>query len=177
MDLAVDPEGLAAAVASLRSRIPAHVLHQAMIFTSPASRCLDLARELAAPREPIIVEELREMDFGAWEGLPWESVPRIELDAWAADAWTYRAGGGESAAMVAARWRRWAARVTVQTAEHSLPVIAVTHAGVIRVALAGASRLGPELEVSVPFGSVHRAGLPSVDTSAADINASAACTP
>jgi hypothetical protein len=45
------------------------------------------------------------------------------------------------------------------------------------VALAGASRLGPELEVSVPFGSVHRAGLPSVDTSAADINASAACTP
>jgi alpha-ribazole phosphatase len=167
---------LAAAAASLRSRIPSQVLRHAAIFTSPASRCLGLARELAAPREPGIVEELHEMHFGAWEGLPWESVPRAELDAWANQAWTYCAGGGESAAMVAARWRRWAARVAAEVAERT-PVIAVTHAGLIRVALAGACRLGPELALDVSFGSVHRVDMDNIDIGAADIDASRARAP
>ena len=176
-DMPVDPDVLAAAAASLRSGVPAHVLHHAMIFTSPASRCLGLARELAAPREPFIAEELHEMHFGAWEGMPWESVPRVELDAWASDVWTYRAGGGESAAMVAARWRRWAARVAAGVAERGAAVIAVTHAGLIRVAIAGASRLGPELAQDVPFGSVLRVDLDAVALGAFDCDALQACTP
>jgi alpha-ribazole phosphatase len=175
-DVHVEPDMLAAAAASLRSRIPSQVLRHAAIFTSPASRCLGLARELAAPREPGIVEELHEMHFGAWEGLPWESVPRAELDAGATQAWTYCAGGGESAAMVAARWRRWAARVAAEVAERT-PVIAVTHAGLIRVALAGACRLGPELALDVSFGSVHRVDMDNIDIGAADIDASRARAP
>ncbi len=176
-EVPVDPDVLEAATASLRSRIPAQVLRHAMIFTSPASRCLGLARELAAPREPDIAEELHEMHFGAWEGTPWDSVPRAELDAWAMHVWTYRAGGGESTAMVAARWRRWIARVAAEIAGQGVPAIAVTHAGVIRVALAGANRLGPELELDVPFGSVHRIHIGTVDMAAPDINATRACTP
>jgi alpha-ribazole phosphatase len=175
-DMPVDPDALAAAAASVRSCIPASVLRRAAIFTSPASRCLGLARELAAPREPGVVEELHEMHFGAWEGVPWTSVPRLELDAWASDVWTYRAGGGESAAMVAARWRRWAARVIAGIAERGAPVIAVTHAGLIRIALAGAGRLGPELSLDVPFASVHRVDIDSVDLDGVDIDASQACT-
>jgi alpha-ribazole phosphatase len=176
-DTPVDPDVLAAAAASLRSRFSAYVLRHATIFTSPASRCLGLARELAAPREPGIVEELHEMHFGSWEGLPWESVPRVELEAWATHVWTYRAGGGESAAMVAGRWRRWAARVAAEIAERGAPVIAVTHAGLIRVALAGASPLGSELARDVPFGSVHRVDIDTVDIGAVDIDASPACAP
>jgi alpha-ribazole phosphatase len=175
-DRPVDPDALAAAVASVRSRIPAYIQRRAAIFTSPAPRCLGLARELAAPREAGVVEELHEMHFGAWEGVPWTSVPRVELDAWATDVWTYRPGGGESATMVAARWRRWAARVAARIAER-VPVIAVTHAGLIRIALAGASRLGPELSLDVPFASVHRVELDSVDLGGVDIDASQACTP
>ena len=117
------------------------------------------------------------MHFGAWEGTPWDSVPRAELDAWAMHVWTYRAGGGESTAMVAARWRRWIARVAAEIAGQGVPAIAVTHAGVIRVALAGANRLGPELELDVPFGSVHRIHIGIVDMAAPDINATQACTP
>jgi alpha-ribazole phosphatase len=175
-DMPVDPDALAAAAASVRSCIPASVLRRAAIFTSPAPRCLGLARELAAPREPGVVEELHEMHFGAWEGVPWTSVPRLELDAWASDVWTYRAGGGESAAMVAARWRRWAARVIAGIAERGAPVIAVTHAGLIRIALAGAGRLGAELSLDVHFASVHRVDIDSVDLGGVDIDASQACT-
>jgi len=175
-DRPVDPDALAAAVASVRSRIPAYIQRRAAIFTSPAPRCLGLARELTAPREPGVVEELHEMHFGAWEGVPWTSVPRVELDAWATDVWTYRPGGGESATMVAARWRRWAARVAARIAER-VPVIAVTHAGLIRIALAGASRLGPELSLDVPFASVHRIDLDTVGLGGVDIGASQACTP
>ncbi len=153
-DVTVEPEELAAAAASIRSLIPARVLRHARMFTSPASRCLGLARELAAPGEPRIAEELHEMHFGAWEGVPWDSVPREELEAWAADVWSYRAGGGESAAMVAARWRGWSARLTSQSRD--LPAIAVTHAGVIRVALAGARDLAARLLIDAPFASVHR---------------------
>ena len=175
-DMPVEPDALAAAVASVRSRIPACIQRRAAIFTSPAPRCLGLARELAAPREAGVVEELHEMHFGAWEGVPWTSVPRVELDAWATDVWTYRPGGGESATMVAARWRRWAARVAARIAER-VPVIAVTHAGLIRIALAGASRLGPELSLDVPFASVHRIDLDTVGLGGVDIGASQACTP
>jgi len=156
IDVPVDPAELAGAAASIRALIPARVLRHARMFTSPASRCLGLARELAAPREPCIAEELHEMHFGAWEGVPWEAVPRVELDAWAADVWSYRAGGGESTAMVAARWRGWATHVTSQRDDRNLPAVAVTHAGLIRVALAGARNLGAKLLVDAPFASVHR---------------------
>jgi len=172
-DVPVDPDVLAAAVVSLRSRIPARVLRRARIFTSPASRCVGLARELAAPREPRIAAELHEMHFGAWEGLAWESVPRAELDAWAIQLWAYRSGGGESAAMVAARWRRWISAAGI--AGQDTPLIAVTHAGLIRVALAGPCRFGPELARDVPFGSVHRVVIDAID--AVEIDASRTCTP
>lgn len=81
-----------------------------------------------------------------------------EIDAWAKDVWRYRPGGGESAEMVAARWQRWLSEVRSIGGS----VVAVTHAGVIRVALA---RTGPldgdaALTAPVPFGSVHRLDFP-----------------
>lgn len=153
-DVPVDPEELAGAATSVRSLIPARVLRRARMFTSPASRCLGLARELAAPGEPCIAEELHEMHFGAWEGMPWDSVPRREIEAWAADEWSYRPGGGESAAMVAARWHGWSGRLASQSRD--LTAVAVTHAGLIRVALAGVRGPGERLWIDAPFASVHR---------------------
>jgi alpha-ribazole phosphatase len=113
-----------------------------------------LARELAAPREPAIAEDLMEMSFGAWEGRLWDDLPREELDAWAEDVWNYRPGGAESAAMVAQRWARWSSSI-VESADGM--AVAVTHAGFIRVALTRAGLL-PDATFSresVEFGSVH----------------------
>jgi broad specificity phosphatase PhoE len=101
-------------------------------------------------------------------------VPRPELDAWAQDVWTYRAGGGESAAMVAERWRRWAANVAAEN--DGAPVIAVTHAGLIRAALAGANGFGSELSLEVPFGSVHCVERDAPERGAADADSLRACT-
>jgi broad specificity phosphatase PhoE len=85
----------------------------------------------------------------------------------AADMWSYRAGGGESTATVAARWRGWCTRVAAQIGGRGLSAVAVTHAGLIRVALAGARDVGAKLLIDAPFGSVHRV----------DIDASEASTP
>ncbi len=163
-DLPVKAAIVAAAAASVRSHLTAGTMARSVIYTSPASRCMSLARALAAPRAPRIAEELLEMHFGAWEGLAWDSVPRAELDAWSREMWSYRAGGGESIAMMAARWRGWVASI----ADPAAPTIVVTHAGVIRVALAHAARPSAERlpDIRVPFGSVHRI----------DLTAAGACT-
>jgi len=153
-DIPVERASLSRAAAAVRQYLPEPILSRAAIFTSPSSRCLLLARELAAPREPAIADDLAEMDFGSWEGLAWDAVPRDELDAWAKDVWGYRPGGAESAAMVAARWQRWAALARRCAGD---AVAAVTHAGVIRTALAGAGLLSDAefARAPIPFGSVH----------------------
>jgi alpha-ribazole phosphatase len=154
-DVAVDSDSLERAASAVREGIPERALQGARIFSSPSPRCVLLARELAAPREPTLAEELLEMNFGDWEGRNWEALPRDQLDAWAADVWGYRPGGAESAAMVAARWRRWSTHIPRILNES---VVAVTHAGVIRVALACAGLLNTATfaQAAIGFGSVHR---------------------
>ncbi len=158
LDVEVEAETLATAAVALRAQLPEAVLRDAPIHTSPLLRCAELARLLAKPRTPICSEALIEIDFGAWEGLPWDELPRAELDDWAEDVWGYQPGGGESAEAVAQRWSFWLGHVR-ETAPSS--VVAVTHAGVIRVALAGSGALSPEAAARAPieFGSVHRFAL------------------
>jgi alpha-ribazole phosphatase len=155
LDVAVTPQATAAAAAEVSAQISAEVLNGARIYCSPSARCLDLGRRIASPREPTPADDLMEMNFGQWQGLAWNTVPRAEIDAWANDVWGYEPGGGESARMVAARWQRWLDRLPRIDGGS---IVAVTHAGVIRVALARSGRLGRAcaLEAAVPFGSVHR---------------------
>ena len=155
LDVAVTPQAIAAAVESVRAQISGPTLAGACIYCSPSSRCLELARHLASPREPSQAEDLMEMNFGRWQGFAWDAVPREQIDAWVKDVWGYRPGGGESAEMVAGRWQGWLRQLRRIDGGS---VVAVTHAGVIRVALACSGRLdgASALEASVPFGSVHR---------------------
>ena len=155
IDVAVTEQAIAAAAEAVWAQIPGETLDGAHIYCSPSLRCVGLARRIASPREPMPTEDLMEMNFGQWQGLAWDAVPRQQLDAWAKDVWGYRPGGGESAEMVAARWQRWLSQLPRNSGGS---VVAVTHAGVIRVALACSSRLDAvsALETAVPFGSVHR---------------------
>jgi len=158
LDVAVPASAIASAAESVLAQVSQNILASAHVYSSPSSRCMGLAQHLASPHRPTAAEDLIEMSFGQWEGLAWDALPREQIDAWASDVWSYRPGGGESAAMVALRWQRWLKYV--QRID-SGPVIAVTHAGVIRVALAHAGQLNGSsaLEAIIPFGSVHRLDL------------------
>jgi alpha-ribazole phosphatase len=157
LDVTVEPHVLINAADSVLAHIPRRLLAAAQVYSSPSTRCLAFARHLAV-REPTPAEDLAEMSFGHWEGTPLHVIPRDQLDAWAADVWGYQPGGGESANMVETRWLRWLSHlrhVDIGT------VVAVTHAGVIRVALAGLlqTRSSSALGTHIPFGSVHRLNL------------------
>ena len=104
------------------------------LVTSPLRRCVRLAERIGAAQglAPAVDERLREMDFGRWEGLPWDAIDRVALDAWAADFLDARPHGGESVRMVSQRvgpalddYRRGGVSCAV-----------VTHAGVIKAARA-----------------------------------------
>lgn len=98
------------------------------VWSSPLRRCRMLA-DLLHPA-PRIDDLLVEMDFGRWEGLRWDAVPRAELDAWAADVAGYAPPGGESPLMLQRRALAFVAGLAVPEA------VIVTHAGVIRTLLA-----------------------------------------
>src|SRR5476651_403145 len=60
------------------------------IWSSPAQRCR-IAAEMAAERLhlPLAIDpRLHEFDFGEWEGLKWDDIPRSEFDRWAAEPLT-----------------------------------------------------------------------------------------
>ena len=100
------------------------------LVTSPLGRCRRLAERVGAAKslDPVVDSRLREMDFGAWEGVPWDAIPRGELDAWAADFLHARPHGGESVHMLYERSRSAIADYRATGLSH----IVVTHAGVIK---------------------------------------------
>jgi alpha-ribazole phosphatase len=77
----------------------------AAVWTSPARRCRAPAERVAGALSiPLIADpRLLELDFGDWEGKPWDEVPRAELDRWAADPRAFQAPGGESGDELVAR--------------------------------------------------------------------------
>ena len=121
------------------------------VWSSPLQRCRHLAEALHPA--PVLDTRLIELNFGQWEGRPWDNVPRAELDAWAADIEGYAPPGGESP-------RDLQQRVLAFVDE--LPAgahVLVTHAGVIRVLFAAAN--GESLTVglsrpSADYGSLTR---------------------
>ena len=107
------------------------------IVTSPLLRCRRLADHIATAHAMPVTQDrrLREMDFGTWEGRAWADIPRAELDLWAADFLHARPHGGESVAMLAARTQE----AIVELGNTQKHVLIVTHAGVIKAALAAGS--------------------------------------
>ena len=85
----------------LAAEIVAH--RPARVWTSPARRCRDVAE--ATGLSVVVDARLQELDFGAWEGRAWDTVPRAALDAWAADPENFAPPGGESGAQILARVR------------------------------------------------------------------------
>jgi alpha-ribazole phosphatase len=138
-----------AALPDLAARIAAH--RPARVWTSPATRCRRLA-EAVATRVPLRVEpNLRELDFGAWEGQPWGSVPRADLERWAADPVAFAPPGGEAGHEFLAR----VGHVYRALRDAGEDAVAVSHGGPLKLLSAMCRGKPPDLLAPAPaFGSI-----------------------
>ena len=134
LDPDLSPAG-EAALPAMRAELQATGI--ANIVSSPALRCRRVAPNA------IVDPRLQEIHFGAWEGLPWDAVPRDQLDAWAADVLGFAPPGGESGAGLLARIRAFAATLTRDT-------IVITHGGPLRLLPAILRNETPDLLAAAP---------------------------
>jgi len=143
----------ALAAARLRGLLSAERLARAAIFTSPSSRCRALAACLGEAAE--IDGRLLEMHFGNWEGRLWDEIERAALDAWAANPLHFVPPGGESPLAVRQRALAWVDEL-LSTGEGDRPVVAVAHAGPIRMLLTHWMQIDADgwPRIGVDFGSV-----------------------
>lgn len=114
---------------SIVGQLPA----EAILYSSPLQRCTILANyiqnELGMPSINID-DRLMEMDFGAWELKKWDDIPSEVLDPWMENFVSQIVPEGESFQMLHDRVTAFINEIKTPTS--SLPLIIVTHAGVIR---------------------------------------------
>ena len=130
----------------------------ATIHTSPLARCQLVAQTLAASwgqASPTKDARLLEMDFGAWDGMAWDDLPRADLDRWAADLAGFAPPGGESGAALVARvtefWQMVSGLAGAQ--------VVVTHGGPLKVLMALAEARSVDLSrPTLPTGGIYWVG-------------------
>jgi alpha-ribazole phosphatase len=150
LDVALRPDP--AAVRAIVADLAAHRL--ARVWTSPAQRCRAVAEAFAAAAGlPLHIEpRLRELDFGRWEGVAWDSVPRAALDEWAADPLGFAPPGGETGAALLLRVR--ATHRALLAAGEDCAVVA--HGGPLKLLAALLRGEAPDpLAPAPPLGSVR----------------------
>src|SRR5881409_1825720 len=119
----------------------------AAVYTSPLERARVCAELIAKPHrlEPRVEPDVREMAFGAWEGITREELavrfPR-EAEAWRLTPHLVTPPGGETLGAVVARVRATLERLIAAHAGET--AILVTHAVVMRLIVLAALGLGPE---------------------------------
>lgn len=125
------------------------------IYSSPATRCVTLAEDIAAAHGLTVHqdERLRELNFGAWEGLTWQEVYEQEAGRrWFADYWHAHTAGGESHDELLARVATFE-----KERDKSLHTLLVTHAGVIRAyrILLGGMEPSAAMAQAVHYGEIY----------------------
>jgi broad specificity phosphatase PhoE len=143
-DLPLSPAGRAQA-AALAARLAAHLPGDVIVVSSPARRAVQTAERIAAAadRGVEIMDELREVDFGAAEGRTWGDLERerpVLAGAIAVGGTEIDWPGGERSADV--RGRLVAVRRRMDSG--AAPLVLVTHGGVIRALLTALGSDPPE---------------------------------
>jgi alpha-ribazole phosphatase len=133
LDLAADETATRYAAAVFDRALP-HLPTAAWV--SPRQRCRQMAQALQHPELHWQGEDPRlgEMDFGAWEGRPWDSLTPADFAPWMDNFTHHRVGGsGDSVSAVLDRVRA-ALNDTVAHCERGghTQALWVAHAGVAR---------------------------------------------
>ncbi|MCC4263867.1 histidine phosphatase family protein [Oceanimonas baumannii] len=95
-----------------------------VIYTSPLQRAAGVGTLLAAQGwQWHSVTELKEINFGHWDGRPWNEIEKTEIDAWCNNFAGFAPTGGESLQQLFGRVSSWLSQLPDK------PVLAVGHAG------------------------------------------------
>jgi len=136
LDMAAEATQLAQAVERLAPLLTAYQVEK--ILSSPLLRCRQLAEALYPDATIHFYPELKEIDFGRWEGCSWQQIPRNELDGWANSFLNYRLGAvGETVAEFNQRVTDFWLTLQQQlnASGQSQTLLCFSHAGVIRCIL------------------------------------------
>lgn len=132
LDVAADPHATQSAATGLAAVLP----QQVSLHSSTLQRCEQFAKAVQGLRPGLIIkhdQRLCEMNFGTWEGQPWDTIGPAALRAWTDDFAGHAPGGGESVNVfmqrVAAAFDETCAALTP-----GHDAVWITHAGVIRAA-------------------------------------------
>jgi alpha-ribazole phosphatase len=138
------------------ARVLAHMPLTA-IYTSPLARAADTAQRVAARHDlsPVVVRDLREIEFGDVEGLQFEEYPSELKTALLTAPASASFPGGESYEDL--RTRVVAALAELVTRHHGETVAATSHAGAIRAALATWLAIPPDesFRLDQSFGAIN----------------------
>ena len=156
-DIALSPEGREQArrSAALLTSVAFDVC-----YCSPLQRCRDTLELLGVTVDTTIADELREIDFGHWEGLTLAQIAerdQTNLDRWQRQRGRFSFPGGEGIEMFSRRVADWFDQLATHGHQRAL---VVTHAGVIRRALCHLFRFGHDHVYS--FG-IKEAGITLVN--------------
>jgi alpha-ribazole phosphatase/probable phosphoglycerate mutase len=141
LDVGLSPAGARQARTLARTLAPAAL---AALYSSPSIRALRTAAPLAAAcgLEAVVLEDAREIDFGAFEGRPWDEIarshPRV-FERWMTAPTRVRFPGGESHALLRRRALGAMAQLVARHAGETAAL--VSHGGVLRVMLAACLRM------------------------------------
>jgi len=122
-----------------------------VVFSSPLSRCLEVAQKVADSHglEVIVDDRLRELDLGRWDGEMVEDIVKRDgeiLKRWTKDPTSVTIPGGESLMAVQERSMDWLNDASARYADGH--VFASSHGGPIRAILAAV--------VGLPLSNIFR---------------------
>jgi probable phosphoglycerate mutase len=114
-----------------------------------ARETMEIAREAMglSPGRYRLDAALKELSFGAWEGLTWPEIEARDpkgLRARERDKWDFAPPGGESYAMLAGRLRPWLDGLTQDA-------FVVSHGGVARTLMTVIAGVAPKKAVDAPI--------------------------
>lgn len=134
-------------------KLKAQLSPVAVVFSSPAQRCLQLATQITPRVE--LVPALQELNFGTWEMRPWAELPAEETSPWMENFVEQRPPNGES-------FQELQARVSpffnsLPQMEQS-PVVIIAHAGSIRSMICHAIGLplSKAFQIELDYGSITK---------------------
>lgn len=152
LDVGLSPRGVRQAKLFAAALAPGPL---AAVYSSPLKRALDTARVVAADHalRPVQLAALREVDFGAFEGLTHEEAaaryPRV-FRSWMDEPARVRFPGGESYADV--RVRAASALAEIEARSRGRATAIVAHGGLIRAVLAICLEISDEASFRLDHG-------------------------